>query len=702
MATSEAEPTPYAKRYGVAVEDWLKSVGKSGLTPLTPLDPSLPIARPELRRARRHYQYQNLDGYESALLDKAKAIDDDSIRPSDLTVIHPLFARERWTRNPWAHQCLIPLGHGRSGDWTASNDEVWDVLQPCLALTSMFMSQSWPWWDALVNGQPQIIPTPPCPEELRGSLRRLTRRPPEISQTSEARGAVQAAFDRLATVVTFSISEGCSKADDGMPDLKWDGVTFPFFSESPDAMRRVPKIFISSQQLVPLLFDGLPQSDKLKLQFNIGLTLLHECAHAMFNLIHGTPESTAEVYFEDEGIAELGFSMINGIFGGIFRQYPRSRSQIWELSQKAFLTFEYQLDWPHAMAHSLESQGAQPSLMIAKPAYDSFITPLRWISDLQKQSFWSHYIGSYGLTAVRPSPLSLGLRQYWNDGQYTRVDVRLVDAEDYDEAERGLAAVHKGARKLKKHRLRQARDIAWALHFKVQAIVTEEAKSRQGDGVPEQLPFIQWYERNATLDPATSEPARFQEIRRLITSSAMIDDLKLETLRWWTPALLLLSYINRVNPGPKLLLEHFFDFLTYCEVSQQLFHFLRKGGGVVRRRDKGWLQREVIAQPAIEPVADQAAIMSQLKGSQMLTFPTIRSDDELRDVDVEFVWQNFQLLQRLDREYGVPPTAAIDRPTFDQAMEYCSSRGIFLVSIPKLRIYRRLDRGWWIGEFKGL
>jgi hypothetical protein len=153
MAPNTAPPAPtiWAQKYGVAREKWLQHYGKSGISPLLLFNA---LARPprtlqewKLRSLADLYQRTNFEGFTTRNMIRAGAIGEQiSIRPSDLTEIHPLFARERWHTALPRHLAFYPLGHGNPGYWKADNDEVWKVLKPCLALASRFVDNTELWY----------------------------------------------------------------------------------------------------------------------------------------------------------------------------------------------------------------------------------------------------------------------------------------------------------------------------------------------------------------------------------------------------------------------------------------------------------------------------------------------------------------------------------------------------------------------------
>jgi hypothetical protein len=156
--------TEYAKKYGVAEEDWLKSQGKSGFTPLPmlPAHTLLSVEEMYFRNEQKLYQEAELYDFDTATLQIMGCIEHQDARKSNLSALHPIFSRQRWRTKATLknNQFFYPLPHGKAGHWTAENDEVWAVLRPCLCLASKFIMNAacWPWWVRLLISSDLLPP----------------------------------------------------------------------------------------------------------------------------------------------------------------------------------------------------------------------------------------------------------------------------------------------------------------------------------------------------------------------------------------------------------------------------------------------------------------------------------------------------------------------------------------------------------------
>lgn len=142
-------PTELGKKYGVPIHDELFKAGKSGLTPLPPLEPFSSRQYSDIEQLeidKRHgYQRAHLEGFTASELQDLGCVNATDAKPSTIDgfSLHPLYHRDNWLNS--AQDGLV--GHTVSGLWQAKNDHVWNVLLPCLKLASAFLASksSLPW-----------------------------------------------------------------------------------------------------------------------------------------------------------------------------------------------------------------------------------------------------------------------------------------------------------------------------------------------------------------------------------------------------------------------------------------------------------------------------------------------------------------------------------------------------------------------------
>lgn len=91
------------------------------------------------------FQKQELYGFTTSELARLDCLPTRDLKPGNLqNAILPLFHRDRWEVDPpqpdFTRKYLYPVKNA-TGDWTATNDEVWRIMQSPLVLASrMLMS----------------------------------------------------------------------------------------------------------------------------------------------------------------------------------------------------------------------------------------------------------------------------------------------------------------------------------------------------------------------------------------------------------------------------------------------------------------------------------------------------------------------------------------------------------------------------------
>jgi len=155
--------TRYAKKFGEAPVEEGFPAGKSGLTPLSPLNPASRLMSLQDRDARsktEKYQGNLLKGYTTALLSDLDAISNRQLNSTSLNCpLHPLIQREKWRqtydaatagRNDFPPYTIAGTANE---EWIAGNDRVWNIMLPCLRLTSIMLRHfitNHPWVSFLV------------------------------------------------------------------------------------------------------------------------------------------------------------------------------------------------------------------------------------------------------------------------------------------------------------------------------------------------------------------------------------------------------------------------------------------------------------------------------------------------------------------------------------------------------------------------
>lgn len=142
-----AAPTIYGQRYGVPEgSPW--GPGKSGLTPLSPLNPLMAPITLDRMLSVEDYQSFLLNGLTTQLLRDLDCITERDLKPNDLK--NPIF--KTWQKHHWdteenfkdqhtfelydmSLEVLRLIGQeGQTVKWVAGHPKVWEALKPCLRL----------------------------------------------------------------------------------------------------------------------------------------------------------------------------------------------------------------------------------------------------------------------------------------------------------------------------------------------------------------------------------------------------------------------------------------------------------------------------------------------------------------------------------------------------------------------------------------
>lgn len=128
--------TEFARKYGA-----LTGQNRSGFTPD---EGSIPYVGPspfDIWDPTAH-QRANLYGFTSEELQRLDCLPTRELKPSNLqNQILLIFGRETWDAGPlpdYDRDFFYPLENG-NGLWDVSDDDIWNLLQPCLVLASRIL-----------------------------------------------------------------------------------------------------------------------------------------------------------------------------------------------------------------------------------------------------------------------------------------------------------------------------------------------------------------------------------------------------------------------------------------------------------------------------------------------------------------------------------------------------------------------------------
>lgn len=342
------------------------------------------------------------------ILQEYGALELPDAQPSSLSnAIHPLFAAHKWT----VYVGHDYMSHPPFGEFdTSINRDDYHLLRPSLRLASQFLAEPalLPFWHALLFGPRFPIPTEDIQNAGRsytGGYASFTRHynPYKNSyaiSTAEVR-RTHNALRSLADMTTLELGP--------MQEADVWATTRRIFTQpaSPHFPGTASIITINIHLLHALRSHHLTPSAQLRVQYFLGIALVHELAHAAHNAhtamrgapnLHGTYDHSQlvhEPFFETDILAEAGHAWEQSVLTGTqmpFYMHPECGFG---------LQFE---KWP-----GLQSvPGNVPTRRKRKRWTTVYALPMRFVQAALTDGFWEG-VGRYGAGEVR-APKEVGWR----------------------------------------------------------------------------------------------------------------------------------------------------------------------------------------------------------------------------------------------------------------------------------------------------
>ncbi|TVY91478.1 hypothetical protein LAWI1_G004476 [Lachnellula willkommii] len=426
----------------------------SGLTPLYSLFPTS-VDRLSLRERLVEQQNKYFEGFQKIQLYgfttrelvNLDAVSSRYLKSPDLSNdIHILMAQRRWETKidvSSGRTGFYPIGNGYPGDWVASNPIVWTAMLPCLRLASrmiMNFHMLTLQFDALLKGDTHPVAgnrLPPSPLQNMSSapvfippkttLHTRNGQSYTFAETEKERDEIFKYMISAKMCLRWGFRIPTEDPLNGQADPVRDRVHGQTYWDSAGP-RPALKIYINVTNVEPLLNQNLTDSERLNGQFFIAVTILHEIMasgrHATwmarcdqdFNLHTNV---TGNPYFEDETLAEVGFSMENNVFGGIpeamgdnsYRQdHNSSHLGIWSTAPFMGLSFVH-------MSDKVLPVLTHPPLSKYKTVFPYKVT---FIEDMHQEEFWEGAVRKYGLQVFRSRVSLVGARITYLDADHCK------------------------------------------------------------------------------------------------------------------------------------------------------------------------------------------------------------------------------------------------------------------------------------------
>ncbi|RDL37666.1 uncharacterized protein BP5553_05099 [Venustampulla echinocandica] len=423
-ASSLPKLTPWALRYGASFD------ANSGWTPISIYFPChsnelTPEELTELEKIKdmEAFQRRSLNGLTTMQLVDLDAISTRPLKAPNLAnAIHPIIRLDRWekTLHPaFTRQSLYPIGGDHEGDWIASNPVVYSAFEPVMQLVSRILLnvQMTPWFDAFMLGEKRAIPKDRIPADVSNNdpypdmeYMSFHCRPGPMTQERQDQSEIirDGFFSTLAN--QFDLFLGFFPRDidprDGLRDSYGHGLTIFETPEHKDDS--FISIWLCINDVEGLLDSTINDSERLGMQWFIANTMVHEFMHAIWFAMWGTERDfnvkfpPDDPYFEDEPIAEAGFSMEQAMFGGTANTMP---------DKPGTTHFGHWIEhWPN-----IESIALSSGVVMLSPALQAtrVVYPVRvsFYEEIHQEEFWDIGVRQFGFHLFNNRNLRVGIRQ---------------------------------------------------------------------------------------------------------------------------------------------------------------------------------------------------------------------------------------------------------------------------------------------------
>ncbi|KAE8450687.1 hypothetical protein EG329_006032 [Mollisiaceae sp. DMI_Dod_QoI] len=433
-----ANRTIYGQRYGVQPGSPY-GPGKSGLTPLSPLNPAIALRSPnslETRNSIEDYQRWLLSSYTTQLLRELDCITERDLKPNDLTnEIFRSWRKDRWDTEenyPHSHtvydmsdEVLKLIGQeGQVVKWVAGHEKVWAALKPCLKLGTRILEAlvNHPWFDAVLLADREEIPANRFPPQFRlqSTVKDLQTKYKCFNlRSAEVRGdgtQCREVFKRLIEDVfenrlTFGLMHDQIdpfSGDNMFPDPDQAGTIGGLTAVIPDPLISPLKVWISYSNIAPLLRTDLSSSERLMETWSVAVTIVHETIHAFHKANSAYEGSTKfindldrmrEAYFALEQENELGRSGEAATYGGMID--PLIKTQKEETAPHLGFVLK-----PFPEISTVHNIHGNPRLINPSAPDPAFAIPISvtYYENLNSEQYWDIYVKKFGINGALKPP----------------------------------------------------------------------------------------------------------------------------------------------------------------------------------------------------------------------------------------------------------------------------------------------------------
>ncbi|KAB8300874.1 hypothetical protein EYC80_002802 [Monilinia laxa] len=428
MTQQPPGPSANARKYG----PWKRNPNISGLTPLPSLFPQSTFDREEQNTRTRIEKFQRriLHTFTARELANLDVITDRELTTPNLdNPVMPMLRQNRWEIRPsqpqFTRDNMYPLildGEAK-GEWSMHNPLVFEIMKPILRLATRTLNIMYtlPWFGALLFGDRFPIDERRKRPADVDKISRITTsfHPYKDFNQEKVQVRMEKVFDDLEKIwnLTFGFmmpnkdprgsehdddDDGDDDSNDKEDNEGVHGICVTNYGQMKYTREKDQSwgvwIFLNYKQVEALFRKDLTSAEKRMVEWAAAFTILHEVIHAITYIAPGnhiTPEQnlcedTPPPFFDQEPLAEAGFSFEAALNGGICKAFVLSKSGLpyghW------FETF-----WPTVEAQEL---CASEAITLTNPDpflyQELFPIPVSFYDDMQQKGFWDGIVKRYG------------------------------------------------------------------------------------------------------------------------------------------------------------------------------------------------------------------------------------------------------------------------------------------------------------------
>ncbi|KAH6651985.1 hypothetical protein BKA67DRAFT_660758 [Truncatella angustata] len=344
----------------------------------------------------------------------------------------PCMQRNRWYKPQ--ERTNVPFPHVQ--DWSIDDDNIWSMLMPIFELANRIMNllveERHSYFDMLLFGAIWLEEKEPSLPQQPGKYRQLqpSENPPQTKDRKRIFIRERPMWQR-PNVATFrttlsQLTRNVMWSWNDEDDYRAAGYTAPEGSTQicnlgkPIDQNGPILILLSTQPLRGLIERTLTHSESGTVSWHAAGTILHELMHAIWMQRTWSGHFITEPFLGHDGMAELGRSFENVVWGGISFMMHQNVLNFNRTFHSRAIGSRLD-DWPNIFDVQSYSGSGQQRRAVAgwretAQSGDGVVSwhiPARWTTFMFTKEFWDILVPAYGLRALRPPKVVSGVVVQW-------------------------------------------------------------------------------------------------------------------------------------------------------------------------------------------------------------------------------------------------------------------------------------------------